>query len=447
MPKKYAIYWKKNGFLFEEFLNGEKISKNHKEYKTIIRNFIHAGYTITYEDKFIILKSKRKFGKSSTVIVILNDTRVLNDKKFKELRKDIAKVKKAKGYNLTITDEEGNKIITKKPPTKAHKKRFSFFHSHIAPLGMALGILVLSISKINFGTLGKKDDVLEPYLLDSDSLVDDNSYAMLDENNKDISYNVSEIKEESEYDNYIKTYANYFHLDGEKVVEFARKVTNNYTLDFQDIIGTDNYDINSKEAACLIFVHELYNNNLAISLLDYGYSIDNFVLDSSITTLSPDHILANGQTFEQFFGHVCDLLQIDKYWLLGITYLETGRLTSNLAQNNNNFGGLRGSAGFYTYVSPEAGIIAHCRNLKRYEAFGFQNIYELAGTYVFGNAGLIYQIYENPNNANLLSCKATMDTWINSITWFHDGFVNNSQEIFGSEDIPEPAEMTLKREN
>ncbi len=480
MPKNFIIFRKGNSFLFAEINENEINTKSYKEYKKTIKNFIDKGYTLTVNDKAIILRSKRRLKSEATLIAIMNDERLLKSKYLKALRKDMARVKKTKGYTIIETDAYGNKTRIKKTPKK-EKKAFNFaslFHDRATTVGIAITLVAIIAS---YGLFSSKANQKAEDNVDQDaysiSMTDtpdaselftdfnnishnnltpngfpfklypfDRSYLHLEDfldNGLNTEEEESLDEEENIYDEYLETYAEYFHLDADKVIDFARQVTNNYTLAFEDILGTDAYDIDNPEAACMIFVHELNRDGLNVSLSDYGFTPADFVIDSSVTALPSDKVLSNGQTFEEFFGHVCDLLNVDKNWLLSITYLETGRLTSNISTTINNFGGLRGTDGFYTYISPEAGIIAHCRNLKRYENFDLQSIYELAGLYVYGDRSLIYKINNNPNDPTLASYSETMNIWINSVTYFHDDFLVRSEEVFGNSELDENDEVTL----
>lgn len=463
MPKKYVIYRNDNTFVFEQIIDGKTVAIGYREYRKTIERFIENGYTISYDGECIILKGKKRLGIDQVTITIMADEKIFACKYFKNLKRSMARVKKEKGYILITEDEKGNIHKNRVTNKKSHKSfdLVKFMQQHAATVGIAITIIATLTTCGLYSVRNaakEKDNSLEsdsysismaddiaPYYMDNNIIRPysfTQSFLMNQEFLDSIFKNEDEkeneevsVNKDEEYNKYLKTYAEYFHLDPNKVVEFAETATENYTLPFNEVIGMDYYDLNSKEAACMVFVHELNRNNLAVPLENYGLSTSYFVVDPTVTPLPSDKILSNGQTFEQFLGHVCDLLQIDKSWILGITYLETGRLTSDIALNKNNFGGLRGNDGFFTYISPEAGIIAHCRNLKRYEYFGLQSIYELAGKYVFGNSSLIYQVNENPSDPTLASYGDTMKTWVNSVTWFHDEFKNNAVQVFGESQV------------
>jgi len=212
------------------------------------------------------------------------------------------------------------------------------------------------------------------------------------------------------YDNYIATYARYYHLDTEKVVDLARKMTNNYETPLQDINNTDHYDMNNQEAAALIFVNQLKRNKLAIPCSKYGYdSSDDLVVDDSIETINSNLMLSSGYSFSEFVGKVADLLGVDRNYVLAISYSEAGRETdSNLARTKNNFGGIRGNGEFVTYPTPEAGIIGLCRTLKKFENSNFNSIKDLC---------LVYVGYYSQD-------------WINNVKHIHDEVEKNSNLFF-----------------
>lgn len=218
--------------------------------------------------------------------------------------------------------------------------------------------------------------------------------------------------EENIFDKYITEYSACFNLDPVKTIEFARMITKDYVIDFAQVIGNNNYVLENPEAAAMVFCYQLQRDRLATHLSEYGLSKDDFIVPADIVTLNPDKTLNNGLTYTQYLGKICDLLGSDKYYSASISYLETGRVTSYLALNKNNFGGLRGSGEFFTFPTPEAGIIAFCYNLKTYEKLNLQSIYELSGKYVNGNIN-------NPS-----------ETWVQNVMAFHNQFVNNSDEFF-----------------
>lgn len=212
-------------------------------------------------------------------------------------------------------------------------------------------------------------------------------------------------------DNYLREYSIYYNLDENKVIEFARNITDNYNLSFDEILG-GKIKSDRLEGQVLLFVHYLSRDNLIISLKQYGLSVDYFKISNNRVTMGNDQILRNGLTFSQFLGKVCDNLGVDKNYSLAISYLETGKNTSWLALNKNNFGGLRGSGGYFAYSSPEDGIISFVLNLKGYEKYNLNNIYELSGIYTHGNRS-------NPSN-----------TWVNNVQRYYNKIIANSSEYF-----------------
>ena len=244
-------------------------------------------------------------------------------------------------------------------------------------------------------------------------------------------YNGIEFKphgseEFSIYDQYLSTYASYYNFDARKVIKLARKLTNNYTIGFEAINNTDQYDVTNDEAACLMFVSQLKRGNLTSSLEKFNLNLDYFVLEpeDEIQSLS-SNVLDDGLTFSQFVGKVCDLLQVDKYYVLSVIYSEVGEdLDCKCAREYHNFGGIkdRDTSEFIKYPSVQAGIIAMCRTLKRYEQYNFDNIYNFCGMYRFGDP------------------ERYSETWINRVTWFHYKITKNKDYYF----LPETRENNLK---
>jgi len=246
---------------------------------------------------------------------------------------------------------------------------------------------------------------------------------------------VHEETREEKYDNLIRTYSTYFLFDADKVIELARKLTDNYTIDFSEVSDNTSYRLENMEAQVMVFCHELNRDNLAIPLSDLGYTVESFKNGTERVTLStqveamgytieefqaankPNHlhenfVLSGGYSYSEFVGKVCDLLDMDKYYSLAISYLESGSVGSDIALMQNNFGGLRGKDGFFTYDTPEAGIIAFLRNLKRYERFDFTSIEELSGKYVNGDP------------------TTPAPTWIKNVEGFHYQISSEPERYF-----------------
>ena len=211
-------------------------------------------------------------------------------------------------------------------------------------------------------------------------------------------------------DGYLKEYSSYYSLDGDKVVEFARNVTDNYSISFNDVNGQISLD--NKEGQCMMFVYYLSRDKLLKPLSEYGLSKDYFKVSSAHSTMGKDQILSSGLTFSQFLGKVCDNLGMDKNYLLAISYLETGKNTSGLALRSNNFGGLRGSGEYFSYPSPEVGIIAFVLNLKGYEKYNLSSLSELSGIYTHGNK-------YNPSS-----------TWISNVNRYYNEITSNPANYF-----------------
>lgn len=179
----------------------------------------------------------------------------------------------------------------------------------------------------------------------------------------------NEIKEEATryqeylkgfYEPLLKTYAKYYHLDGNKVIAIAKKLTKDYTIDLAKFTNTTDDAIGTVESKVMLFVSQLSDDDLTVKLKSLGYSKSSLSTNQKIETIKPNLILSNGQSYSQFMEKVCTMMGIDKVTALAISFHESGRVTSYLARNKNNFGGLIGSS----FPTPEAGIIEYVRFLK-----------------------------------------------------------------------------------
>ena len=289
-----------------------------------------------------------------------------------------------------------NKILQKCGYFIKNKKIFLSIISFIL-----ISTLVISITSLQFIDNSDKDvakEIRGISLLNNEELAEETKKSM------------NEI-----IDNYLKEYSKYYNLDGDKVVLFARQITNDYSISFNEVGGK--YTSETKEGQCLLFVYYLSRDNLNVSLKDYNLTKEYFETENIMTTMGNDQILSSGLTFSQFLGKACDNLNLNKYYLLAISYLETGMNTSSLALRNNNFGGLRGRGEYYSYTSPEEGIISFILNLKGYEKYNLADIYELSGIYTHGNK-------YNPSS-----------TWVNSVERYYNEIINNPSNYFLVKDI------------
>lgn len=205
------------------------------------------------------------------------------------------------------------------------------------------------------------------------------------------------------YEQYLTLYSSFYHLDSSKVIEIARRLTNDFTKDFSLVNGTALYDTSNKEAEVLTFVYLLNKEELNATSEEIGYTIDQLKLDYEIDPLINRESVYNGITISQFIGHVCDLLNVDKVLTYAISSGETGYQTSNLALNNNNFGGLTSDGiTFYSYTTPESGVIAFVECLNQgYYSQGLTTPDSMAGKYCPGSstwASFIYDMMWTINN-------------------------------------------------
>ena len=251
-----------------------------------------------------------------------------------------------------------------------------------------LTIALVSNKKADLQTTKKVEVTSENFL---DTSMNENSKSFSD---TDFIKNYVDFKNKRMIDNTIAYYAEQFHLDKAKVVEIARRLTNNYEReDYKTTFSVKQGEgtFSSYEAGIVYFVRYLYR-----SPANYGSSsaeIGDRGIVTTATNKVDGHIrLDNGLTYEQFLAKIADLYGINKTLALAIVYEESGIMTSSLFRNSNNMGGLRGGSGWLQFPSLEAGTICYIFTLKNLlERSGLDSnqessIYALSGIYVHGNA-------------------------------------------------------------
>jgi len=286
----------------------------------------------------------------------------------------------------------------------------------IAPITVYLMIQVLSLAmQIDLDLAIAYLNLKDPYVVEvsaDDLLHGVNEYT---ENLEDEEYLSSCIetmnamyegkKEEikiEKYDTYLRQYSEYFHLDGDKVVDIAKKLTNHYQDNFAVALSDsamEDYDlknvIDNPETGALLFNYFIYRNvngndgELAFKISDFGYSKNDLVTTREIETIDYDYengetlVLTNGLTRSQFTGKICDLLGMDKAYTLAISYAETGVNGSPASRNHNNYGGQKNKEGeLMGFPRAEAGLIAQALNLKTYPSkYGVNSLEKLWEVY------------------------------------------------------------------
>lgn len=199
-------------------------------------------------------------------------------------------------------------------------------------------------------------------------------------------------------DNTVIFYANAFKLNVNRVVEIAHNLTNNYTDPTylqNNVIATEKYRYSmgpfiSFEAGVVYFVRDIYRYPERYGTTAYeirtsdSISVNNNYVNGVL-------YMNNGQTFEQYYGKICDMFGVNKSIALAIVYHESGAKTSSLFRNSNNIGGLRGAGGWMRFPTLEAGIISHVISVKKLtDQYGI-NMYSgnaigsLSGIYVHGD--------------------------------------------------------------
>ncbi len=255
-------------------------------------------------------------------------------------------------------------------------------------IAVVIGVVIVNNKSTNLQSSKKVDVKSEKFLDDS-----------MGENNKSFSdgellKSFAEFKNKRKIDNTIAYYAEQFHLDKSKVVEIARRLTDNYErADYNTTFSVKAGDgeFSSYEAGIVYFVRYLYRNPSS-----YGSSSIEIGDRGLVTTADnkvDGHIrLNNGLTYEQFLGKIAEMYGVNKTLALAIVYEESGIMTSSLFRNSNNMGGLRGGSGWLKFPSLEAGTICYIFTLKNLlERSGLDSnqessVYALSGIYVNGNS-------------------------------------------------------------
>ena len=255
-------------------------------------------------------------------------------------------------------------------------------------LAVLVGVLIVNNRKANLKTAKKVEVKSEKFIDDS-----------MNENNRRFSdtefiKNYVEFKNKRLIDNTIAYYADQFHLDKAKVVEVARRLTNNYEREdylTNFSIKPGDGSFSSYEAGIVYFVRYLYRNpgNYGTNSVEIG---DRGIVTTSNNIVDGHIRLDNGLTYEQFLGKIADMYGVNKTLALAIVYEESGIMTSSLFRYSNNMGGLRGGSGWLKFPSLEAGTICYIFTLKNLlERSGLDSnqtssVYAISGIYVHGNA-------------------------------------------------------------
>ncbi len=242
-------------------------------------------------------------------------------------------------------------------------------------------------------------------------------------NNNQYFNSYSKFMKGVQQDNTIIYYANKFKLKEDKVLEIAKKYTEDYTNeDFlrTNVIGsastiakTGKFD--SFEAGVAYFVRDIYRNPSK-----YGTTSKEIVASTAIerndNIVKGTIYMSNGLTFEQYYGKIADLFGVDKSIALAMVYHESGNMKSGLARNQNNIGGMKGGGGWASYPTLEAGIICHVLTIKNIsEKNGFDitdadGIYKFSGVYVRGNVN------------------SPSQDWVNKVNWYKEKI--DSKDVF-----------------
>ena len=271
------------------------------------------------------------------------------------------------------------------------RKQFVF----AIPIFLIITIISLAIVLTNrrsySATVAKPDEQQAPNIINNVSgvnLLTDNRYIK----------NLGNYIDNRQKDNTIKYYASKFNLDTNKVLEIARKITNDYTSeDFlkTNVIGDSKVidkvgSFNSFEAGVVYFARDIYRHPKR-----YGTTDEEIIISYDVHTerniVDKKIMMSNGMTFEQYYGKIADLYNIDKATALAMVYLESGRMKSRLFVNKNNIGGMRSGSTWLSFPTLEAGIIAHVmtiRSISNKHGFDITDpdgVLKFSGVYVNGS--------------------------------------------------------------
>ena len=263
------------------------------------------------------------------------------------------------------------------------------------PLAILIAALVTLLVLDTKGSLSRTQTtqkvenftMLEPSISEEPGLLSQNNYL----NSLDTRLKIRQL------DYTVVFYANMFKLEPNITLNLVHTLTNNY----QDEEYNTNFIIapasqkwrygpySSYEAGIVEFIRELYNFPGR-----FGYLASDIRVDESVTVsdqyINGHIMLTNGQTFEQFLGHICDLYGMDKYLALAIVQHESGNMTSYLSRYKNNIGGQLVNGVGVSYPTMEAGIIAEIVLLKNlFDRCGLDksstnDLYTFSGMYVHG---------------------------------------------------------------
>lgn len=224
---------------------------------------------------------------------------------------------------------------------------------------------------------------------------------------------VAQMKRVSECETYLEEYCYYFNFDSEKVKLIANTVTNNFRNGITINVGTKEFSSTEPETMAIYLVWDLYKNGE-----NYAITREELTITEDIAHLQYDEegniILRNGLSFSQFIGKVNDSFDGDKYLSLAISDRETGFQTSDQAINKNNFGGWRATEAFFTFPSPEAGIIYHCFSLEKMtNSREYNNLLEFSGIYNNNDTNQPVPEWEEDVSAKMYSYSCNEDEYFN----------------------------------
>ncbi len=119
-------------------------------------------------------------------------------------------------------------------------------------------------------------------------------------------------------------------------------------------------------------------------------------------------VARNGEVFSEFIGRVSEMIHLDRNYSLALCLHETWRGTSKLCLQQNNYGGMRANGEWFTFPSPEAGMIEFCMNLNGYKKYNLKSWQRFADIYAEGS-----------------------ENWQKNYQAFHREVIRDSEKYFG----------------
>lgn len=246
-----------------------------------------------------------------------------------------------------------------------------------------------------------------------------------------------------EYELAIQEYSLYFNLDSEKVFEFTRELTNDFSEPLTITIGRKTFTATNAETIAMFITCDIWKDiyNTRSSAKKYNLKLEDYVTSNEVTHFERNDkgeiILRNGLTFNQLLAKASYAIDKSPARALAISDHESGYRSSSQAQNQNNPSGMKGKGisgvsdnDFITFPSLEAGTIYHVFNLERMEnTYNYSNLYEFASIYVWGTKAI------------------PADNWYRDVSTKSARYAANEEYYFGIPEEEQDIRLALTRQD